>query len=340
LPTRDIIVIGASSGGVESLTELVSGLPADLAASLFIVTHVAANATSVLPQILSRSGPLEAAHANNEEPIQRGRIYVAPPDFHLLLANGRVRLVRGPKENNARPAIDPTFRTAAIAYGPRVIGVVLSGALDDGSAGLFAIKKRGGIAIVQDPSDALFPDMPRNAMEIVDVDYCVSKAEIAPLLARLAQEPVQEKAVPPVPQDMQKETEIEAMNMSTIQNEDKPGNPSVFGCPDCGGILWELQDGELLRFRCRVGHAYGAEGLLSAQAEALDSALWSAFRALEENASLARELAERAKKNERKISARAFEERAEAAEQQAAVIRQVLLSGKSNATMDKRKDLS
>jgi two-component system chemotaxis response regulator CheB len=239
-----------------------------------------------------------------------------------------------------RPAIDPTFRTAATAYGPRVIGVVLSGALDDGSAGLFAIKKRGGIAIVQDPRDALFPAMPRNAMEIVDVDYCVPKAEIASLLARLAREPVQVEAAPPVPQEMQRETEIEAMNMSTIEGEDRPGTPSVFGCPDCGGILWELEDGELLRFRCRVGHAYGAQGLLSAQAEALDSAPWSAFRALEENASLARELAERAKKNKREISSRAFIERAESAERQAAVIRQVLLSGQKNATMDKGKELT
>src|SRR5262249_55190624 len=171
--------------------------------------------TTKLPEILTRAGPLPAAHALDKEPIRPGRIYVASPDLHLLLRRNTIRLVRGPKENNARPAIDATFRTAARAYGPRVVGVVLSGALDDGTAGLAAIKERGGITVVQDPGDALFPDMPRNAMEAVKIDYCLPTREIASLLVRLALEPVQEEAARPVPEEMEKESEVEAMDIGT-----------------------------------------------------------------------------------------------------------------------------
>ncbi len=165
---RRSVVVGASSGGVETLTAIVSGLPKDLDASLFMVLHVLSRSESRLSQILTRAGKLRA----DNEPVQKGRIYIAPPDFHLLLQERSVRLVRGPRENNHRPAIDPTFRTAAQSYGPRVIGMVLSGALDDGTAGLAAIEKRDGVAVIQDPKDALFPEMPRNASEAVDIDYC------------------------------------------------------------------------------------------------------------------------------------------------------------------------
>jgi two-component system, chemotaxis family, protein-glutamate methylesterase/glutaminase len=322
---HDIIVMGASSGGIEAFIEIVSGLPRDLPAAVFVVLHVSPRGTTKFPDILNRAGRIPAAHARDQGTIRPGRIYVAPPDLHLLLRNGTMRLVRGPKENNVRPAIDATFRTAARTYGPRVVGVLLSGALDDGTAGLAAIKERGGIAVVQDPKDALFPDMPRNAVEVVKVDYCLPRREIAPLLVRLAQEPVTDEAAA-VSKEMKKESEIEAMNMDTINDEEKPGTPSVFGCPECGGVLWELQDGELLRFRCRVGHAFGADGLLEAQSESLDTALWSAFRALEENAALARRLAEQARKNQRTNSAKIFEQRAKEVEQQAEVIRQLLLS--------------
>jgi two-component system chemotaxis response regulator CheB len=334
--THDIIVMGASSGGIESFMEIVSGLPRDLPAAVFVVLHVSPRGTTKFPEILNRAGPLPAAHALDREPIRPGRIYVAPPDLHLLLRNGTIRLVRGAKENNVRPAIDATFRTAARVYGPRVVGVVLSGALDDGSAGLAAIKERGGVALVQDPKDALFPDMPRNALEAVRVDYCVATREIAPLLVRLAHEPVKETQ--PVSEELEKESKIEAMDMDTIDDEEKPGTPSVFGCPECGGVLWELQDGELLRFRCRVGHAFGAEGLLSAQSESLDVALWSAFRALEENAALCRRLAKQARQNQRKNSAKMFEERAKAVEGQAEVIRQLLLTEKNENLVDKAKE--
>jgi two-component system chemotaxis response regulator CheB len=177
--THDIVVIGASSGGLEALTEIIAGLPDDLPAALFIVVHVPAQGTSLLPEILGRRGRLPAKHAKDGEAFQAGHIYVAPPDFHLLLREGRTQVVRGPRENNHRPAIDPLFRSAAQAYGARTVGIVLSGALDDGAAGLLAIKNRGGIAVVQDPQDASFPDMPRAALAAVPVDYCLPKTEIA-----------------------------------------------------------------------------------------------------------------------------------------------------------------
>jgi two-component system chemotaxis response regulator CheB len=333
LPGHDIIVMGASSGGIQALIEVVSGLPKNLPAALFVVLHVPARSKSELPQILNRAGPLPAKHAIDNEAIVPGRIYVAPPDLHLLLKDGRTRLVRGPKESNTRPAVDPLFRSAARDYGPRVIGVVLSGALDDGTAGLVAIKKRGGVAIVQDPADAVFPDMPRNAMEAAPVDHCLPVNAIAQTLARLAREPAKEAAA--VPEAIEKETAIEELDMNAIEDEDRPGNPSVYGCPDCGGVLWEIEEGDRLRFRCRVGHAYGGEGLLASQSESLDTALWSAFRALEENAGLARRLAARARQNKRGLLVKNFEQKAQAAEEQAAVIRRLLLSDKLSAPVDK-----
>jgi two-component system, chemotaxis family, protein-glutamate methylesterase/glutaminase len=324
---RDIVVIGASSGGLEALLEIVRRLPPDLPAALFIVTHVPSQGRSYLPEILSRSCPLPATHAEDQEKIEPGRIYVAPPDFHLLLRKDHVRIVRGPTENNHRPAIDPLFRTAARAFGPRVVGIVLSGSLDDGTAGLFAIKARGGITVVQDPADALFPDMPRNALAAVPVDYCLAKSAISQVIVELTQQRTDRGAT--MVQNsygLDKEIELEAMNGETISDEDRPGSPSTYGCPDCGGVLWELHEDKLLRFRCRVGHAYSAEGLLGTQGESLDAALWSAFRTLQENAALARRLAARARANKHEQVAEKFATKSRVAEEQAALIRNLLLS--------------
>jgi two-component system chemotaxis response regulator CheB len=190
LPHRDIIVIGASAGGIKALKELAAALPEDLPAAVFVVLHLAPTKPSILPQILSRAGPLPALHPSNDQPVETGYIYVAPPDHHLLLRDGRIRVFRGPKENAHRPAVDPLFRSAAAAYGPRVIGVVLTGALEDGTAGLSAVKSGGGVAVVQDPFDALQPSMPQSALRSVRVDYCVGLAEIGPLLIRLNSEEV------------------------------------------------------------------------------------------------------------------------------------------------------
>jgi two-component system chemotaxis response regulator CheB len=336
LPDRDIVVIGASSGGLEALLEIVPSLPGELPAAIFIVVHVSAQGTSQLPQILSRAGSIPAAHARDKEAIERGRIYVAPPDFHLLLSDGHVRVLRGPQENNHRPAIDALFRTAAGTYGPRVIAIVLSGMLDDGAAGLFAVKNRGGLAIVQDPGDALFPDMPRNAMSAVPVDYCISKREIGPLIVELTQskgKAGQSGAIMAQNKDdnLEKETRIEGMEEEAFEDDDKPGKPSAYGCPDCGGVLWELEDNQRLRYRCRVGHAYSADGLMRSQADSLESALWSAFRVLQENAALARRLCERARQNQHGAVAEKFAAKSRLAEEHARLIRELLLTGQIKA---------
>ena len=323
---HDIIVIGASAGGVEALTQLVGGLPEDLAASIFVVLHIPANSTSILAKILDRAGRLPAVTAKDYEAIQPGRIYVAQSDYHLLVKRGHVRMTRGPKENTSRPAIDPLFRTAARYYGRRVIGVVLTGTLDDGTAGLLSIKSRGGIAIVQDPDEALYSGMPRSALENVAVDHCLPLAEIPALLVRLVNEPVEEEGESAVSNDMQKEIDIAEMELDELKDEHRPGAPSRYTCPECHGVLFEIDEEALLRFRCRVGHAYSAETLLSEQSGALEAALWAALRSLEENVSLARRLAERMRERGNMISATRFDERADELQNRVGVIRNVLVN--------------
>lgn len=325
MPGHDIIVVGASAGGVEALTQLVRDLPADLPAALFVVLHLPAQRTSVLPRILNRCGRLPASHPTDGEALRMGRIYVAPPNYHLLVKRGVVRVIRGPHENGHRPAVDPLFRTAARAYGPRVIGVILSGVLDDGTAGLLAIKNCGGTAIVQDPADAMYAGMPTSAIENVAIDHVLPAARIGDLLDRLAREPADEEGARAVSDEMERETEIEEMDRAALQGNDRPGTPSTFACPDCGGTLWELRDGEILRFRCRVGHAHSAHALLAAQSDTLDAALWTALRALEESASLARRLADRAAKRGHTQGRARFEQQAREAEDRATVIRNALL---------------
>jgi two-component system, chemotaxis family, protein-glutamate methylesterase/glutaminase len=340
MPGHDIVVVGASAGGVEALSQLVRGLPPEIPAAIFVVLHTPPSGTSVLPRILSRAGRLPAAHARNGEPIETGRIYVAPPDHHLLLQRGFVRLARGPRENSNRPAVDPLFRTAARAYGGRVVGVVLSGTLDDGTAGLIAIKRRGGVAVVQDPNDALFSGMPHSAIDNVEVDHVVPIAFMADLLDKLAREPVEEAGEEAVPDDMEKEAAIEAFDLAAIENHERPGIPSTYACPECGGTLWELEEGELTRFRCRVGHAFSPDSLLAEQSDALETALWSAFRALEETAALAERMALRAKERDRPYGAERFNDQARDARERAALIREVLLKGQIDAASVTRSSSS
>lgn len=327
MPTHDIIVAGASTGGVEALTALVGGLPADLPAAIFVVLHVPPTGSSLLPKILSRVGPLPATHANDGEPIHPGRIYVAPPDYHLLLKRGYVRVVRGPRENHHRPALDPLFRTAARAYGPRVIGVVLTGALDDGTAGLFAIKQCGGIAVVQDPAEAYFPSMPESALAYVDVDYRLPLAELAPLLARLAREPVVKEGATTVSREMDQEVRAAEWEIAVLEGEEPPGRLSSFTCPECHGPLYELRDGRLARFRCRIGHAFTAEGVLAEQSEAVEEALSMALNTLKESALMSRRLAREAQgRGHVRVAAR-FEEKERETSERAALIQRVLTNG-------------
>lgn len=321
---RDVVTIGASSGGVEALVRLAGGLPLDLPAAVLVVLHFPEGAPSALPDILSRSGPLPAAHPEDGDRIENGRVYVAPPGLHMLVEEGRVRLARGPKENYHRPAVDTLFRSAAVAYGPRVMGVVLSGSRDDGTAGLLAIKRRGGVAVVQEPDDALFRPMPESALKYVEVDHRVPVGEMPALLARLARGPAGERGEEPVPEDMRFETRIAGLDPSAIDSGEHPGEVSGFTCPECTGPLFEIGEGQLVRYRCRVGHAYTADGVLEGKDGALEDALYAALNNLEESADMADRLASRSRGGGHGHAVERFEARAREARRRANTIRRVL----------------
>ena len=325
---RDRIVIGASAGGVKALTSLVADLSPDLAAAVFIVLHIPTNTPSFLSEILARESRLPVEHASSGERIKPGRVYVAPSDHHLLIEGEKVELVHGPKENLHRPSIDALFRSAARWCGARVIGVVLTGARDDGAVGMSAIKKRGGITIVQDPVEATFPSMPASVMAQVQVDYSLPLREIGPLLNELSREEASDEGGYPVPEQVEIESNIAQQKMEAgelIANVEQLGKISKLTCPDCHGALWEIYDDDILRFRCHVGHAYSTESLSEGQSEMLEVALWSAVRALEEKMILANRIVERARKANQTRAARIFQRRAEQAAQNSNAIRQLLL---------------
>ncbi|QKZ13820.1 chemotaxis protein CheB [Spirosoma sp. KUDC1026] len=282
---RNIIVVGASAGGIEAFQQLMAGLPPDLDAALFIVWHMAPTVRGVLPQLLSRFTTIPVAHAYDNEPVQMGRIYVAPPDHHLLIENGHVRVTHGPKENRFRPAIDPLFRSAAYAYGNRVMGVLLSGALDDGTAGLWAIKHRGGLALVQDPQEALVAAMPENAIRQVAVDYVLPVAQLTTQLVQLTGEHVSETPQVSMEENEKTKTEIRIAADETALglNLSEYGQPSRYACPECHGVLTQLKEGPLARFRCHTGHAYSADTLLAAITEQIEDSLYGAIRGVDES---------------------------------------------------------
>jgi two-component system chemotaxis response regulator CheB len=335
MQNHDILVIGASAGGVEALKQLVHALPKDLNASIFVVLHIPAHVPSKLPEILNRLKTLQAIHPKNGEKIERGRIYIAPPDYHLIIKNGYIRLAKGPKENNTRPAIDVLFRTAAKVYGSRVVAVVLSGTLDDGTAGLIAVGKQGGVTIVQNPEEATFEGMPRNAIENDHVKHILNISEIAPLLINLANQPIKtEEEVRVVSSEMEMEADMAELELDAMQSLQQPGKPSPFGCPECGGVLWEIKEGKLVRFRCRTGHAFSPHSLIASQSEQLEESFWSALRALEEKAALMLRMAEQARANNRIYSAKRFEQQGQDAQHRAGLVRQLLLKGEGNGHGD------
>ncbi len=319
-----IVVIGASAGGVEALTRLVQGLPPDLDAAVCVVLHTPSDGVSNLPTILDRAGPLPAEHARDGEPLVAGQILVAPPDHHLTVAYGRARVARGPRENGNRPALDPLFRSAAVGYAADAIGVVLSGALDDGTAGLAAIKARGGTAVIQEPDDAIIPSMPLNALERVAVDHALPAAELGGLISKLVAARAAEGAS--VSTHSRSSTEPVPLEAQTSADMyvDPPGRPSHYSCPDCGGVLWHADSPVDADLRCRTGHAYSFHALEREQRDSVEAAMWTALRALEENALMARRLAEDARNGGRGRSADTFAKRRDDAEPQAAIIRRAL----------------
>jgi two-component system chemotaxis response regulator CheB len=326
---RDIIVVGASAGGVDALRTMVAGLPADLPAAVFVVLHVG-EASRLVP-ILDRAGPLPVASAASGEPFERGHVYVAPPGKHLLLHNDHMLLRRGPRENLARPAIDPLFRSAAATFGSRVIGVVLSGALSDGTAGLRAIKRCGGVAVVQDPADAMVVSMPLNALRFVDVDHVVPTAGLAPLLGTLARQKA--GPTPEIPLDIRLETAIAAQELADMRIDDMLGKPSRFTCPECHGALWEIEDGKMLRYRCHVGHAFTADAVLTSQTDEIDRLLGTLLRSHQERAALTRRMAEKERTDGRDMLATQLERRAIDFEGDVQLVKGLLRNGEGERDM-------
>jgi two-component system, chemotaxis family, protein-glutamate methylesterase/glutaminase len=324
MPGHDIILIGASAGGVQGLSTVIGALPRDLPAAVFVVLHIAPYGRSAMPSILARAGVLPATHAEDGEPVEPGRVYVAPADHHILVEPGCVRLSRAPTENGQRPSVDVLFRSAAQAYGPRCIGVVLTGNLDDGTVGLAVVKKYGGLAIVQDPEEADYPSMPRSAIQNVEVDHVRPLAGIPPLLVELAHEPV--IVTSPLPEAEHMKTELEHGN----DPEDR-GVPSDLTCPECGGSLRESRVDGVIHFRCRTGHAYSPETLLVKQGDVVDAAIWAAVRALQENAELARRMDRRLQQTgmAAKMAHERYERRAQEAEHHAEILRRLLMQDKA-----------
>ena len=333
MPPVRLVVVGASAGGVEALSRLVAALPEGLPAAVLVVLHVAPGAPSVMPQILARAGALTVRAVEHGETIRAGRVYVAPPDLHLVVEGRRVALVRGPRENGHRPAIDPLFRSAARAGGAGVIGVILSGNLSDGTHGLAQIKAHGGVALVQAPDEAPYAGMPMSALAHVQVDHVLPIDALAATIVRLVRTdlPVDDRPVDDRPVDdaagAYDEVELDGVgrvDAGPATNELLGGQVSPYTCPECRGSLWEITDGLPVRFRCRVGHSYDESTLLHEKHSALESALWSAVIALEENASFARRMADRSADAGRETVGTRLRDRALRLERRARTIRDVL----------------
>lgn len=280
-----VVVVGASAGGAEALTGLVAQLSADFPAPVFIVNHMAAETTGkALVGALNQAGSVECSHARDGESFQRAHVYLAPSDQHLLLVRGKMLVTKGARENRYRPAIDPLFRSAAVAYGKGVIGIILTGYLDDGTSGMKAIRRCGGTCIVQDPADAAYPDMPQSVIRHVGADYCVPLAQMGVLLSKLAAREVGASKKPPA--DLVIEARIAERVVSDLQSVEALGTQVPFNCPDCGGVLWQMKHGGPLRYRCHTGHAFSSAALLAQQGERIEETLWVALRMFEERQNL------------------------------------------------------
>lgn len=329
---RDTVVVGASAGGVTALRTLLAGLPADFPARILVVLHVPPSGVNALASVLARSSPMKVRSAENQDRLELGVVLVAQPDHHLVVVDDSILLTRGPRENGHRPAIDVLFRSAAKALGPRTIATVLSGALDDGSAGLRAVRSRGGIGIVQDPDDAQHAGMPTNAIRAADPEYIVPVADMPALLTALigvevADQPEAVDLPPELAQLMETEVAMAEMTQEGFKDAHRPGISSGLSCPDCHGVLFAIGEHDLPRFRCRVGHAWSAQSLLAEHRTAVEGALWMALRALEEKAALCLDMSERVGTSGAAISARRFGDQAAEAQGAADLLRGLLADG-------------
>ncbi|RYF77290.1 MAG: chemotaxis protein CheB [Cytophagaceae bacterium] len=358
---RDIVVIGSSAGGVYALQELIRGLPADFSGSIFIVQHVSPFAPSMLPEILTRCGMLEACHPHDGELIRPGRIYIAPPDHHLLVERdnaewpdsenkeeatiGRILVRKGPKENRFRPSIDALFRSAAYSYGARVIGVVLTGLLNDGTSGMWTIKRLGGMGIVQQPDDALYSSMPESVLEYVEVDHVLPLADIALLLNQLTQETVVESGlqrphnVPDltaVNNELNRiKTEVDVAAATPVPPFDQGilsmGKLTPITCPECSGVLVSFQEGHLIRYRCHTGHSYTASTLLADVTKSIEDTMWQSVRGLEESVMLLNQAGDQLAEAGMDEAAEKYRTRSGEALQRAHSIRELIFTNKQMA---------
>lgn len=319
---RDIIVIGTSAGGLEALDKLVRQIPTDLPAAIFIVQHMAPQSSGdALLHRLARNKGFHCKIAEDGEAFQQGKIYIAPPDHHLLVKNTTLLVTKGARENRYRPALDPLFRSAAVAHGPKVIGVVLTGMLDDGTAGLIAVKKCGGVTVVQDPKDAAYPEMPQSALNNSQVDHCVPISEMAGLLDQLTHED-HEKAVA-VPQSIRTEALIAERVLSDVAQVNGLGDQVPYNCPNCGGVLWQIDDPDVQRYRCHTGHSFTASALVTSQTEKIEETLWVSLRMFEERKNLLNNMAQKEAHPRQK---RALKQRATETEIHIERIRAILLA--------------
>lgn len=325
MASRDIVAIGGSLGSSSVLRRILAGLPADLPGSVLIVTHVPSNSTGYLSEALNSAGPLPVSQAVDGQTVERGHVYVAAPNRHLLVTRGAIILGTGPRENLSRPAIDPLFRSAALAFGPRVIGVVLTGLLNDGAAGLHAIKSLGGLTVVQHPLDAEAPDMPRAALETLEVDHVGRVDELAGLITRLVGTPAGPAHAPS--RDLELEVEIATGLRVGSDRLRQIAEPAAMTCPHCQGALSEIKAAGPLRYRCQIGHAFTAEAVISAQEEGVEQALRIAMRMMEERTELVGRMAREARVSGRTAVAELYEARAAEYAEYAATLRRAATQG-------------
>jgi two-component system, chemotaxis family, protein-glutamate methylesterase/glutaminase len=322
MASRDIVAIGTSAGGFQALRFLVKEFQQNFPASILVTIHLPLEFRSTLDKLLSEAGPLPATFATEGEVIKKGRIYIAPAGRHLLVDQERLWLGVGPRENNARPAIDPMLRSVAVCCGYRAIGVVLTGTLGDGASGLYAIKQSGGLTVVQNPKDAAYPEMPETALKRSDPDHVVYLREMSRLLDTLVRQPAGDPIA--VPDSWRYEVEIARNGRASMKKMDQLGQRSVLTCPDCGGIMWELKDGDMSRYRCHIGHAYTEETITSGVDERLKRAMATALRALNERVALVSKLQDDAGERGRFELANSWSMKAKEFESEADVIKDAI----------------